>query len=68
MEGSDSPGADPKRADESERVEDQAQAEGHRVSKGLRDQIQALRRQVKDAQETLREHKRRADEGRSFKR
>jgi hypothetical protein len=38
-----------------------------RAAKGLRNQIKALRRQVKDAQETLREHHRRS-ETRSFKR
>ena len=36
-------------------------------AEGLRDQIAALRQQVKDAQETLRDHQRRR-EGRSFKR
>jgi hypothetical protein len=41
-------------------------AHGERISKGLRDQIAALRRQVKDAQDTLRDHERRR-EGRSFK-
>jgi len=38
-----------------------------RASEGLRTQIAALRKQVKDAQETLRDHQRRR-ETRSFKR
>lgn len=45
-----------------------AQSEGDRASEALREQIAALRRQVKDAQDTLRDHERRRDEGRSFKR
>lgn len=69
MEGSDSPSAKEAQQDEKpERAEDHAQAEGERASEGLRDQIAALRRQVKDAQDTLRDHQRRTDEGRSFKR
>lgn len=38
-----------------------------RAAEGLRDQIAALRRQVKDAQQTLRDHQRR-QETRTFKR
>lgn len=69
MEGSDSRGAEgPRPVDETGPAQDQTHAEGDRASEGLRDQIAALRRQVKDAQETLRDHKRRTEEGRSFKR
>jgi hypothetical protein len=46
----------------------EAHAEADRAAAGLRDQIAALRRRVKDAQDTLREHHRRATETRSFRR
>ena len=41
----------------------EAQAEADRAADSLRDQIAALRRQVKDAQDTLRGHERRREEG-----
>lgn len=46
---------------------DQAHTEADRAAEGLRGQIAALRQQVKDAQETLRDHQRRR-ETRTFKR
>jgi hypothetical protein len=52
-------------ADETSR---KAQAEAEAASDGLRGQIAALRQQVKEAQDTLRDQERRRDEGRSFKR
>lgn len=44
------------------------QSEADRASEDLRGQIAALRQQVKDAQDTLRDHERRREEGRTFKR
>lgn len=46
---------------------DESHYVAHRAAEGLKSQIEALRRQVKDAQDTLRDHKRR-QEMRSFKR
>lgn len=42
-------------------------AEANRAAEGLRGQIAALRKQVRDAQDTLRDHKQR-QETRTFKR
>jgi hypothetical protein len=44
-----------------------AETEANHAADGLRGQIAALRKQVRDAQDTLRDHKRR-QETRSFKR
>ena len=51
-----------------DRANEEAQAEATRASSGLRDQIAALRKQVRDAQDALRGQDRRKDEGRTFKR
>jgi hypothetical protein len=53
MDGSDS---------EQARETDGAIDEADRASDGLRGQIAALRKQVKDAQDTLRDHERRREE------
>jgi hypothetical protein len=71
MDGADS--EEPARAENSndaagaERELDERHAEADRAAEGLRDQIAALRQRVRDAQDTLRKHQRRADERRSFK-
>jgi hypothetical protein len=64
-------GSESERAPQTEPTADdasKAQAEAEAASGGLRGQIAALRKQVKEAQETLRDQERRRDEGRSFKR
>jgi hypothetical protein len=66
-------GSESERAPQTEPTADdaskaQAEAEAEAASGGLRGQIAALRKQVKEAQETLRDQERRRDEGRSFKR
>ncbi len=62
-EPQDGPEAD--RADKDGQAE--AQANADRAAEGLRGQIAALRQQVRDAQETLRDHQRQR-ETRTFKR
>jgi hypothetical protein len=47
---------------------EKAEAEATAASDGLRGQIAALRKQVKDAQNTLRDQERRRGESRTFKR
>ena len=67
MDGSEAERAE-RALPETEETADEAQAEANRASDGLRDQIAALRKQVRDAQDTLRDHERRRDENRTFKR
>lgn len=69
MDGSDSDAAGA--ADEAPEQEEagkvaQAEADADRAAEGLRGQIAALRKQVKDAQDTLRDHHHQR-ETRSFK-
>jgi len=47
--------------------DEQGETQAGQAAEGLREQIAALRKQVKDAQDTLRAHHRER-EGRSFKR
>ncbi|THD79437.1 MAG: hypothetical protein E7812_10245 [Phenylobacterium sp.] len=67
-------GSEPERAQEAShdydqaRAGDDAQAQADRASNGLRGQIAALRRQVREAQDALRGHEPRKDEIRTFKR
>ena len=70
MNGSDSEAArdrseDP--ASSGEAVASDGRTEADRASEGLRGQIAALRQQVKDAQETLRDHGRRREDTGSVK-
>lgn len=68
MDDTDSQGA--KRpdepSDEKAASDGSGEAQANQAAGGLREQIAALRKQVKDAQDTLRDHHRR-QEGRSFK-
>ena len=45
-----------------------AQAQAEHAADGLRGQIAAVRQKIRDAQDTLREHARRENEPKSFKR
>jgi hypothetical protein len=67
MDGSESERA-PDPETEAETASRKAEAEAAAASDGLRDQIAALRKQVKQAQDALRDQERRRDEGRTFKR
>jgi hypothetical protein len=72
MDGSESQAArEAEDAPEEDLPQQEAGAEAHdaadRAAVGLRGQIAALRQQVKDAQDTLRDHQRR-QETRTFKR
>jgi len=66
MDSSDSPAAR-QGQDTTDEAGDAAHDEAHRAAEGLRSQIAALRKQVKDAQDTLRNHHKR-QENRSFRR
>jgi len=67
MDGSESERAAQTEA-QVEEADEKAQAEAEAASDGLRGQIAALRKQVKEAQDTLRDQERRREESRTFKR